>query len=89
MDHADVTTGTQRKGRTMELQIALAIVDELGGGEETRRRMAGWMGRESPTARRLRAAAARVLLALATRLAPAEERDAAPTPLLASGRGGA
>ena len=66
----------------MELQFALAIVDEMGGGRETRRRMAGWMGRESQTARRLRAASARILLALATRLAPAGER-AATTPLLA------
>ena len=89
MDNADVTTGTQRKGRPMDLQFALAIVDELGGGNETKQRMAGWMGRESPTVRRLRAASARVLLALATRLAPADERPAATTPLLASGRGGA
>ena len=73
----------------MELQIGLAIVDEMGGGQETKQRMDGWMGRESHTAQRLRAASARVLLALATRLAPAGERPAAATPLLASERGGA
>ncbi len=52
----------------MELQFGLAIVDEMNGGEEARRRMNGWMGRESGTVRWLRERGVRVLLALATRL---------------------
>jgi hypothetical protein len=52
----------------MELQFGLAIVDQMNGGKETRRRMQGWMHGESRAARRLRESGVRVLLALATRL---------------------
>jgi hypothetical protein len=52
----------------MELQVGLAIVDEMNGGKETRQRMDAWMGSESKAMRRLRHFGARALVALAARL---------------------
>ena len=54
----------------MELQIGLAIVDQVNGGKETRQRMQGWMGSESRAVRQLRTVGARTLVALAARLTP-------------------
>ena len=55
----------------MDLQIGLAIVDQMNGGKETKQCMDGWMHRESASGKRLRALGARMLVALATRLDPA------------------
>lgn len=66
----------------MELQIGLAIVDQMTGGKETTQRMQGWMARELRTVRRLRLVGARALVALAARLEPAlrvPERQAGAT----------
>ena len=54
----------------MELQFGLAIVDEMSGRRETRRRMDGWMGQESRVALRLRTAGARALMILAMWVSP-------------------
>lgn len=68
----------------MNLQIGLAIVDQMNGGKETRQRMDGWMNRESRLSRRLRTISANALVALATRLTPdpialpAPQRTATP-----------
>ena len=52
----------------MNLQIGLAIVDQMNGGKETRQRMDGWMHQESKMVRRLRTIGAQALIALAARL---------------------
>ena len=62
----------------MNLQIGLAIVDQMNGGKETRQRMDGWMNRDSRTMRRLRTISANALVALAARLTP--ELSALPDP---------
>jgi hypothetical protein len=62
----------------MELQFGLAIVDQMNGGEETRRRMQGWMHGESRAARRLRERGSRALLALAARLSAGPDELQAP-----------
>ena len=54
----------------MNLQIGLAIVDQMNGGKETRQRMDGWMNRDSRTMRRLRTISANALVALAAHLTP-------------------
>ena len=54
----------------MELQIGLAIVDQVNGEQETKRRVDGWMNSESQAVRRLRMVGARALVALAARLTP-------------------
>ena len=54
----------------MELQIGLALVDQVNGGKETKQRMDGWAGREPVVARRVRAVAAKALVVLAARLSP-------------------
>ena len=55
----------------MELQIGLAIVDQVNGGKEARQRMDGWMHQESKVTRRLRTIGAHALVTLAARLDPA------------------
>ena len=54
----------------MDLQITLAIVDEMGGGAETARRMRAWMERDEGRQGGLRSALAHALTALAARLTP-------------------
>ena len=58
----------------MDLMFGLATVDKMQGDKEARRLYAGWTGRESATGRKVRRAVAATLVALATHLAPAEER---------------
>jgi hypothetical protein len=77
--------GKRERNKTMELQVGLAIVDEMNGGKETKRRMDGWMNGESRAVRRLRHSGARALVALAARLTP--EPIALPEPQRAATRG--
>jgi hypothetical protein len=58
----------------MNLIIGLAAVDRVNDERQMRQLADGWMGRESATARRLRVLGVRALLALATRLTPADQR---------------
>lgn len=58
----------------MNLIVGLAAVDQATGGKQTRQLANGWMGWESKTLRRLRTAGAGLLVTLAARLAPAEQR---------------
>ena len=50
--------------------FGLVVVDQMSGGKGMRQLANGWMNRESKLARRLRAVAAKALVALAVRLAP-------------------
>ena len=58
------------------LLVGLVIVDEMQGGRRMRQLADGWMGWEWRRGRRLRALGARLLLAVAARVAPAN----LPTP---------
>ena len=60
--------------------FGLAAVDRMQGGRAARRLYQGWAGWESATGRKVRRAASAALLALATRLAPAEERPGGAQP---------
>ena len=62
----------------MDLIIGLAVVDEATGGKQMQQLANGWMGWESKSMRRMRTLSARMLVALATRLAP--EPVAQPEP---------
>ena len=55
----------------MNLVIGLAAVDRVTGEREMQRLANGWMGWESKTGRRVRAALAGGLVTLAARIAPA------------------
>ena len=70
----------------MELQIGLAIVDEMGGGKETRQRMDGWMNGESRVTRQLLLVGAKALVALAARLSPEQVRPVVSTPATGAAR---
>ena len=70
------------------LPIVLVMIDEMNDGKQMKQLANGWMGWESKTMRRVRALSARMLVALAARLAPApvaqpEPRRAATTGLSA------
>ena len=56
----------------MNLISGLAVVDEVTGGKRVQQLADGWMGWESQGGRRLRALGVRLLVAAATRLAPAQ-----------------
>lgn len=60
----------------MDLMFGLATVDKMQGDRLGRQLANGWMGWESKRGRQLRALGAKALIALATRLAPAEARPA-------------
>jgi hypothetical protein len=53
------------------LLVGLVIVDEMNDRRGMRQLANGWMGWEWPRGRQLRALGARLLLALAARVAPA------------------
>jgi hypothetical protein len=60
----------------MDLLFGLATVDKMHGDRLARQLANGWMSRESKLWRQLRMLGAKILLALATRLTPADLRPA-------------
>jgi hypothetical protein len=72
------TVWADQQEDSMDLMIGLAAVDRVTGDKQMQQLANGWMGWESQRGRRLRALSARVLVALARRLAP--EPIALPEP---------
>ena len=65
----------------MDLMVTLAAVDRVTGNRQMKQLSNGWMGWESKVGRRVRAALAHGLVALAARIAPV-----APVPAALAGQ---